>query len=305
MAVDRARLREMLAAETAHPAAPVVAAWAEHLCRHFGSSTAAVLFYGAGLHQDITPETLLDFYVLVDDPRVALKSVMAGWAAMALPPNVYLVDMPSAAVTRAKVAVIGTGRFMAGMGAFLSHLWGRFSQPALIVYARTPDIRADLVEALAEAVESLVMRTLPLMPPAFTAEELWIRGVQECYRAEVRPENSAQAEALIARDRGRYPAVTAAILGPPDAQGVYRSDPSVDAARAHAAWASRRRWGKAANLLRLMKAAFTFRGGLDYAVAKIAKHSGVAIEISDRDRRHPLIAGIRVFLEARRRGGVR
>ena len=54
-----------------------------------------------------------------------------------------------------------------------------------------------------------------------------------------------------------------------------------------------------------MKAAFTFKGGLDYAVAKIARHTGVVVEISDADRRHPLLAGIRVFLEARRRGGVR
>ena len=64
-------------------------------------------------------------------------------------------------------------------------------------------------------------------------------------------------------------------------------------------------WGKLINALRLMKAAFTYAGGLDYAVAKIARHSGVVVAVTDADRRRPLLGGIRIFLEARRRGGVR
>jgi len=127
--------------------------------------------------------------------------------------------------------------------------------------------------------------------------------MQECYRAEIRPEAPDRAEELVRADE-RYEAVTAAVLGPAKG-GLYTQPYNTDAHKQVRLWRWRRRWGKTTNLLRLMKAAFTFNGGLDYAVDKIARHSGVVVNISDRDRRHPLLAGIRVLREAIRRGGVR
>ena len=56
------------------------------------------------------------------------------------------------------------------------------------------------------------------------------------------------------------------------------------------AWALRRACGKALNALRLAKAAFTFEGGADYIAWKIERHSGVALELADWQRRHPLLA---------------
>jgi len=53
----------------------------------------------------------------------------------------------------------------------------------------------------------------------------------------------------------------------------------------------RRIQGKALSLLRLAKAVFTFRGGVDYILWKLERHSGVKIEASERVRRHPLIYG--------------
>jgi len=301
---DSATLHALIAMETQQPVPDAVTACIAHLCEHFGETTAGILFYGGGLRQTVTPRTILDFYVVVDSTRAALKSPIAAFAATLLPPNVYMMEIPTVyGSLRAKVAVMNRRGFIAGMNAFASHLWARFAQPAVIVYARDAHAREDLAAALAAAVTTFIARTLPLMEAAFTTHELWVRGLQECYAAELRPEHGARADVLLADMGERTVAATIALLGQPNADGRY---PSVHASRAaKAAWWLRRRWGKAANLLRLMNAAFTFKGGLDYAVAKIARHTGVQVQISDRDRRHPLLAGIRVFLEARRRGGVR
>jgi hypothetical protein len=55
------------------------------------------------------------------------------------------------------------------------------------------------------------------------------------------------------------------------------------------AWAMRRGLGKLLSILRLVKALFTFDGGLDYIAWKLERHSGVEIRIPDKVRRAPLI----------------
>ena len=66
----------------------------------------------------------------------------------------------------------------------------------------------------------------------------------------------------------------------------------------------RRWWGRLLNLLRLMKAAFTFRGGLDYAAWKIERHSGIKVELTDSDRAHPILTGLRLLMSVKRQGGL-
>jgi O-acetylhomoserine/O-acetylserine sulfhydrylase-like pyridoxal-dependent enzyme len=67
----------------------------------------------------------------------------------------------------------------------------------------------------------------------------------------------------------------------------------------------RRACGKALNALRLAKAAFTFEGGADYIAWKIERHSGVALELADWHRRHPLLAAPALLWRLRRRGAAR
>ena len=44
-------------------------------------------------------------------------------------------------------------------------------------------------------------------------------------------------------------------------------------------------------VIRLIKSAFTFGDWLPYALWKLNRHSGVTIELTERQRRHPLIFG--------------
>jgi hypothetical protein len=57
-----------------------------------------------------------------------------------------------------------------------------------------------------------------------------------------------------------------------------------------AGWKLRSVQGKILSLLRLLKGAFTFTGGLDYLLWKIERHTGVAVEVPPRMRRHPIAA---------------
>jgi hypothetical protein len=90
----------------------------------------------------------------------------------------------------------------------------------------------------------------------------------------------------------------------PAGDGGGRLKPGLPRRRAHA-WALRRACGKALNVLRLCKAAFTFEGGADYLAWKIERHSGVSLELADWQRRHPLLAAPALLWRLRRRGAVR
>jgi len=302
-------LHDIIAAESARDTFPAARAFGEHLKKHYGVSTAGVIFYGSCLRQNTDAGLLLDFYVLVDSYAKALKSVPSAIFARLLPPNVYYHEMTfEGRIVRAKVAVIGVGQFLHGVGpeTFASSLWARFAQPAMILYARNGEVRRRLVDGLAAAVETMILRTQPLMDAGFTARDLWVRAFTNTYAAELRPEKDSKAGELVDMDLARYIAITSAVLGSSYPGAVYHHVPSPsDKQRAVVAWRLRRLQGKVLNVLRLVKAAFTFQGGLDYAVWKIERHSGVKVELTEAERKRPLITGARLLLKTMKRGGLR
>jgi hypothetical protein len=52
--------------------------------------------------------------------------------------------------------------------------------------------------------------------------------------------------------------------------------------------------------LRWLKNIWTFEGWTDYMISKIKRHHGIAIVLSPRERRFPLLAAIRYYLRFRR-----
>ena len=67
-------------------------------------------------------------------------------------------------------------------------------------------------------------------------------------------------------------------------------------------WKIRALQGKLLSLARLIKALFTFDGGLDYLAWKLERHSGVHVDIPEKVRRYPLIFIWGLFWDLYRRG---
>ena len=302
-------LNSFIETEASTSTFPAAVTFCERLQSRFGPATAAVVFYGSCLREKTDVGLLLDFYVLVDRYTPASKNWLSAAFARLLPPNVYYIEEPyEDRVVRAKVAVISVDQFLRGTGpdTFSSSLWARFAQPSVILFARNDEVRRRVAGGLANAVSTMIKRALPLVGATFTARELWTEGFLKTYGAELRPEKESKAGELVDADLARYAAVTTLALGPPDDDGVYQNPLTPEECiRGRHAWAVRRVQGKTLNALRLVKAAFTFSGGLDYAVWKIERHSGVKVELSDAERKRPLLTGLKLFLKTRREGGVR
>lgn len=314
-----ARLHAIIAAELRQPVPPGVLAMRDEICRRHPAGVVAMLFYGSCLRRNDL-EGLLDFYVLVDDYRGFYGRAAPAVANSLLPPSVfYLECLWNGMTLRAKYAVISLRQFTEGTSrrSLLSALWARFAQPARLVMA-ADDAAATAVErALSEAVVAMAAAALPLLPARFDAAALWQSALAATYGAELRSEGSERAAELYAADRSRYDAVTphaleelAAAAGyehaGPDPAGQFTTRlPGAMRRRGRWRWRLRRPLGKLLNLLRLIKGAVTFSGGLDYILWKVERHSGVRVTVSPWQRRHPLLGAPAIAWRLYRRGGFR
>jgi hypothetical protein len=307
-----AALEEAIGSQLAARAPDAVAALGEVLRGRFGRHAQAVLFYGSCRRANDDTGGIADLYVLVDDYRAAYGSFLPALANGLLAPNVYYLETPFAGrMARAKYAVVSLDQFERGTTRwFHPYLWGRFAQPCGLLFCADEQARQRVARALAGAVANFAARTLPRMPEAFDAETLWTRGLLLTYAAELRSERPERVRALYADAAPELQALTRALASAqgwtPTASGGYRNPSDPGARRRSAlAWALRRVQGKVLSVLRLLKASFTFDGGLSYLAWKIHRHSGVDLQITPFMRRHPRLGALGAFWRTWRRGGFR
>lgn len=307
-------LRALIAEELAQPVAPGVRALADAIAREHGPSVAAILFYGSCLREP-EREGMLDLYVLVDDYRAFHGSRMQALANRMLPPTILYREGWG---TRAKVAVISRAAFMFRLRPESrdTTVWARFCQPAALVHARDRQAAAWTAEAVARAVATAAGVAARLGPEEGTPRDFWCALFRNTYEAELRIEPGGDRGALIYEhaaerfDRLFGPALAEAGIGvgrgflPPQGEGAGEVSPAAgghpaearirpqvaDRAAARRAWRRRCRLGKALNLARLVKAAFTFAPHADYLAWKVERHTGRPLELSPFQRRHPVLA---------------
>lgn len=287
------------------------------LDRH-GHAVQAVLGYGSCFRTGNYDDGVVDLYVLIDRYSSVHRRRLRCLVSRLLPPDVYCLRLSSQAGSlHVKYAVLTLSDFLYGTSTvwFHSYLWARFAQPAALLYSRTPSVEHQVHTALAQAVVTFLTRTVPRMDTTFLAEDLWHTGFALTYGAELRAERLDRIRALIQTDQSYYEHVTRAAI--PAVPFPIATDESEEPARYHAAipghtravnrfaWVLRRLVGKLLSLLRLIKAAFTFEGGVEYVLWKIHRHSGVAVTLTPRQRRHPLLAGWTLLVQLYRRGAIR
>ncbi len=302
-------LRCTLAEELRRELPAAVSALAAKLANRANGAAAAVLFYGSNL-RDARLDGVLDFYVLLDRVGAWPGPRLAALANRLLPPNVgYMEVTVEGQALRAKYALISVAQFRRGVSptALDTTLWARFSQPCCCAWARSNADREALTDAVQQAVITAARWAAELGPATGDALAYWRTLFARTYAAELRVEKKARGDDLVARDAGRYlgllpeawVASGIAFESTADGQLAPRVSPSSRASAARR-WALRRRLGKPLNIARLLKAAFTFDGAMDYAMWKVERHSGVRPEVSDWQRRHPLLAAPGLYRRLRK-----
>ncbi len=315
-------LARLLGEELTRPCGEPARQLAEEIRRRHGDAVSAVLFYGSCLRRG-SAEGVLDFYVLVDDYRSAYRSRRLRLANALLPPNVLWCELPAGPDApqglRCKYAVISVEDFAAAAAgrSAVARVWARFAQPAALAWARDEASRAAARDAVAEATLTNLTHALAWLPgdeavQVFDVQTLWETSLRETYAAELRGEAEETIHGLYAAAPARYEAVTRAALQELEQRGVVQlreasgerlavmSSPSARARRRRR-WRLRRPLAKLLGFLNLVKTAGTFDDWVPYILWKIERHSDERVEVTERQRRHPLLFGWPVLFRLLRR----
>jgi len=308
-------LKDQICRKISQPAPSAIHALADNLLANYGEAVQAILFYGSCLRTGDDRDGIVDLYLLVERYRAAEPRRILAVLNKLLPPNVFYVEVPfEDRVVRAKYSVLSLTDVENGTSKrwFHSYIWGRFAQPTGLVYARNEQIAMRVQSALTQAVLTFIGRVLPLVPSPFTARDLWKEGLHLSYRAELRAERPEKLARLFEASRDYYENITHAalqLLSLPvviqQKDGAYSYATAItDRTRliSRLDWVVRCWQGKLLSILRLLKGSLTFRGGVNYLLWKIERHSGIKIDVPPRLKEYPLVATCVIFWRLYRRG---
>jgi len=280
------------------------------LARSFGPSTVALLHYGSHAQDaGAGPGSAWDFFVVVDDYPRAYRALSAslprGFPARrasllnrVLPPNVIAVTAPEDDGGRlAKCCVLSLADLARGCSprARDHFVRARLFQQVRLAWVRDEGARARVEAAVAGARWGSFTWVRPFLPKCFDAWTYCRRLLELSYGAEIRPEGADHLDTLLDAQRDTLLPVFERVLeGWAErgtlvaAEGGWRDPrPPGPWARARA-----RSWFAASKVratLRWLKYVALYDDWLEYVVGKVERRSGVRLELTERERRWPLL----------------
>ena len=304
-------LTQLIADELAQPTLPQVQTFAAHVASQYSKAARAILFYGSCLRSEQLDGQMLDFYLIVSDYDAAYdKKWLAKWNRR-LPPNVFPFQHQG---LMAKVAILSEADFheLNRQGASAVSVWARFAQPSRMVWAADDAGWTMAVRAISGAAPTLLNAALALVEREVDVLDLWQSGFQMTYSAELRAERNDRPASVVEFDHDRYQKFGRAALHHTMIANELRGekvhilpDPERRIMQERNRWPGLRRRGKILTVARLVKATFTYAGGIDYLAWKINRHAGTKIEVKPWQRKWPLLAALFLVPKLLAKGAVR
>ena len=306
-------LREAIRARASPPAPqPAALAAARALAAAGGASVLGIVFFGSRRTQaGCDPWSAYDFFVLTRDYQSFYRRLRAGGALSrsptlhaalnaVLPPSQLSFRTGSeGGFLHAKCAVITlTTLLREASGKRRDHFCiGRLFQPTEILYAESPAVREQILDALVNAYSLTYSWGRPWLPPRFDADAYGRTLLRVSLRGEIRAEPAGRAEALWEAQRPEQAPLFRLLLRELAARGdlVEADEPGRYAlARAvslgeRVRWRAYFAWSKVRATIRWFKYVLTFEGWLDYILRKARRHGGEEIVLAPHERRMPLL----------------
>jgi hypothetical protein len=274
---------------------------------------AAVVHYGSCLTRTDAADSEPDFYVIVDRLRDWHEGQLPVLLNLVLPPSIYHPTFQVGGKPRTtKLCVVAGWQLRRETSAAASDLYhlGRFSKPMGLIYARDATARRLVIEAQASAVELLTPLALTQLGPRFTLEAFLLALLGLSYMSEQRITEPTKIQRLL-EQHGEYLfelgrcSLTLAMAGRSDLgeddAGYHQVPSAADAARLERLLVRSRRRAFA----RWPKHIVTFDGWLDYLLAKLERNSGIRLDLTPAQRRHPVLLAWPRMLDLWRRGWIK
>lgn len=304
------------------PTSPEARKLVEELASALGPSAVAVIHYGSKARGvDARADSAYDFFAIVDDYKSAYEALSkampigrsprtARSLARILTPNVHAIPPVPDGRRRNKCGILTLAALKRAsrLDARDHFVAGRLFQHVQLSWAREAESERLVRECLIEIRARTFAWGCCFLPATFDAESYCRSLLETSFGAEIRAESDERAGDLFEAQRSVLIPVYEAVL-----EGLARDgliDGSRSSYRLHSPPAPqvRRRWeryfrrSKNRATVRWGKAILLYDGWLDYLVQKITRHNDVQVELTERERRWPLIfLWPKVFLYFRER----
>ncbi len=288
-------LQQLIARELNIPVPPLVAEFAAHIAATFPEAARAILFSGSALFNDALDEEILDFHLIVSDYEAAYaKPSLAKWNRR-LPPNVFPFEHHG---LKAKVAILSEADFhgLNRADAPIAAIWSRFAQPSRLVWSADEEAQKMTVRSVSGAAPILLNAALAYVEREVDVLDLWQSGFSLSFAAKLHLGGKDRPAILVERDPQRYETFGRAALHHSMIANEVRgdkvhilADPERRIPAERNRWPALKRRGKMLSVARLVKAAFTYKGGADYLAWKVKRHTGKPVTVRRWQRRWPLL----------------
>jgi hypothetical protein len=280
------------------------------LAGSFGAATVALLHYGSHAQAggaEAGPDSAFDFFVVVDQYLPAYRALAARLphrfparrAALLnriLPPNVLSVPGPEPRLV-AKCCVLSVHDLDRACSAHPADHFvrARLFQQVHLVWARDTGGREVARRAVGDARWGTYGWAEPFLPERFDARRYARTLLDVSYAAEIRPEGLQHVDSLLEAQAATLLPMFDTLLAGLAARGSLRRvgdeyrrvrRPGLPARAFARAWFG---WSKLRATLRWLKYVALYDDWLDYVVRKVERKSGVTMELSERERRWPLL----------------
>jgi hypothetical protein len=303
-------LRAALGAGLDTPPSPRTERLSAVLARAFGPSTLAIIHYGSHAQRsDARPESAHDFFVIVDRYAEAYRSLAStigtayrpGLAALLntiLPPNVVAVtDHEATPPLHAKCAVLSLRHLRQACSARAKDhfVQGRLFQQVQVVWAKDPESRSAVIDTLLEARARTFEWGRAYLPSRFDVDTYCRTLLETSFAAEIRPEGRSRIDALLSAQRETMVRIYTELLQQLadkrilSSHGKVYTDPHPPGTWYKFRWHMYFQRSKGRATARWLKYMALYDNWLEYIVLKVARRSGVRVELTPRERRWPLI----------------
>lgn len=297
---------------------PVVDAFTSHFRQAFGSTLVGVVLYGSCLDDATrTPTSIYDFFLVCDDYRTFYGKPFDALLNTFLVPNTYYLEIASPGAPHARLAckynVVSLGHLRRETGARAtdSYLFGRLGKRVGISYARDAASLDALVDCMGSAMLQNLRLLTPTLPDRLALDDLVVRLLSLSYRGDFRIERDTKIQELFAAGEAHYRRFYGELLARGEEHGLMLALEGDDCrnlmpeplrrrgARRSAAFLERSR---RRSVYRWPKGFLTFGGYVDYLQRKVERAKGIRIELTERERKYPLLFAWKHFFRLKRQG---
>jgi hypothetical protein len=300
----------------------------ESLIEAGGGSVAAVLLYGSHV-QNSSPDqnSAYDFVVLVDGYSRFFKAMgtkahqrRPTWVLTLLshflPPNIISFGKGETGLARSKCAIVNPRHLKGFLGPHSRDhfLKGRAVQKLALAWTRGPEDKVKVVSALRVARENLTQWVRPFVGQGFELKTFARTMLQVSYQGEIRPEASDRVDEVFASQTQVLLAIAQEALDAAIRDGLAEREGDLYRWTRNPGGLTRAWYrlyftsSKARAVARWFKYVVTFDGWIDYIIRKIERRAGFKVEVTERERRWPVIflwpkffRVVKALLEAGRR----